>query len=66
MSAEKVTYRIVSRIAGQTQWTEEGSATEYDSFAKAESAIKNLEAVNDDGDELEYLIVEHWSKGGGK
>lgn len=51
------TYRIQSRIAGQTPWSPEGSGDEFDTIEEAEAAMPSLEPLNDDGDALEYRVV---------
>lgn len=51
-------WKIEERVAGKTPWQSEPSGARFADRASAERAIARLEPTNEDGDTLEYRIVE--------
>lgn len=52
------TYQIQERITGKTTWTSEPSGERYQDQASAERDVARLESTNDDGEAVEYRVVE--------
>lgn len=57
-NATRTQYLIESRIPGQTPWSPEGSGDTFTTRRDADKAVRSLEAENDEGEPLEYRVVE--------